>query len=102
MMHSHRTITASLVPTPEPARAADFTIEFPQDAIARLSSADLLLIESFFARIVELDTPTTERIADQMLTTLCHKMQLEKPTHPSARRCLDSIAYSLRGAAIFR
>jgi uncharacterized RDD family membrane protein YckC len=102
MRMSHRTFTAALIPTPEAVQLTQFGVEFPSDAIARLSNADLVLIESFFARVPELDHPTTERIAEQMLTALCRKMGVEKPAEPSPRRCLDAIAYALRSAATYR
>jgi uncharacterized RDD family membrane protein YckC len=100
--YSSRTFTAALISTPASAAVVDPGIEFDPMAIARLSTEDLMMIEAFTARIPELDSDTTDRIAKQMLVSLCQKMQAEVPVSPSNRRCLDAIAHSLRDTGIYR
>jgi len=100
--YSSRTFTAALISTPASAAVVDPGIECDPMAIARLSTEDLMMIEAFTARIPELDSDTTDRIAKQMLVSLCQKMQIEVPVSPSNRRCLDAIAHSLRDTGIYR
>lgn len=98
--YSSRTFTATLVPPPP--MVVEHGIEFDPQAIALLSTEDLIMIEAFTARIPEIDADTTERIARQMLVSLCGKMRVEVPGTPSSRRCLDFIAHALRDAGVFR
>jgi hypothetical protein len=98
--HSSRTFTAGLVSAP--ALVVEHGIKFDPSAITRLSAEDLVMIEAFTARIPELDAGTTDRIARQMLVSLCGKMQVEVPGSPSNRRCLDAIAHSLRDTGVYR
>jgi hypothetical protein len=75
---------------------------FPAPAIARLSGADLVLLDTFFARIPDLDATTEESLERQLLQNFCAKMQMTPPADESPRALLDSIAYDLRNQAALR
>lgn len=70
---------------------------FPADAIARLNTQDLLIIDTFFARMLDLpiETRTTMayRIANQMVTKMNQPLPEGNP-----ERILESIAYQMRGS----
>lgn len=105
--HENRTFTAGIYAVPlgtsplhDPQAA--FGIVFPAEAIARLQPADLVVLESFFARVVDLDAETTDRLSFHLLDTLCHRMQVDVPGQPPPRRCLEAIAWQLRSLGSFR
>ncbi len=105
--HRSRTFTAGLAL--QPAAVAphvraqpNFGIEFSQEALRHLSGNDLLLLESYFARVHELDTYTTDRLATELLTSLCSRMGMAVPAAVSHRRALEAIAYGLRAVAAYR
>ena len=107
MLANGRTFTAgfALQPAPVPPHMQtqpNFGIEFSQEALRHLSNNDLLLLESYFARVHELDTFTTDRLATELLTSLCARMQTAVPTGVSHRRALEAIAYGLRAVAAYR
>lgn len=70
---------------------------FPADAITRLGAQDLLIIDTFFARLLDLpmDTRATmaTRIAGQMATKMGQPLPELNP-----ERVLESIAYQMRGS----
>ena len=92
-----RTFTAGmfLPAAPEPATGQQAAL-FPATAIARLTSDDLVLLDTFFARIPELDVATKDTILQRMLTTLCARMDVPVPPEATPRAALDAIAYELR------
>jgi uncharacterized RDD family membrane protein YckC len=98
-----RTFTAGLFApsAPDPTQAEQST-SFPASAIARLGSGDQVLLDTFFARIPELDVDTKEAIEQRILSTLCAKMGVAPPDGPSRRALLDFIACELRNQAGLR
>lgn len=97
-----RTFTSGFVAPAAVGSVPDFGVEFPPECVARLSPHDLLTMESFFARLPELDFATAERIAGTMLQGFCATMQTAVPPDISVRRSLDSLAYQLRATSNFR
>ena len=108
--HASRTFTAALYASAPGAPGVSgppdaqqmFGIVFPAEAVARLGPEDLVVLETLFARVIDLNTTTTDRLTQQMLTALCQRMQVGVPTHPAARRCLEAIAWQLRSLGAFR
>jgi len=70
---------------------------FPADAVAKLSLQDLTLIETFFARMLDIPVETREamayRIAGQMTAKMGVTTQESNP-----ERILESIAVQMRGS----
>ncbi|MBV8674342.1 MAG: RDD family protein [Acidobacteriaceae bacterium] len=95
-----RTITAAAF---QPAEAEpDFLsqhnvpVALPADAIARLSAADLNVIDRFFARALDMDLNTRAQIAERLTTQLSSRMNIEKPKDINPERVLEAIAHQLR------
>jgi len=95
-----RTITAAAF---RPAEAEpDFLsqhnlpVALPADAIARLSAADLNVIDRFFARALDMDLTTRAQIAARMAGQLAARMNIEAPKDVNPERVLEAIAHELR------
>jgi uncharacterized RDD family membrane protein YckC len=103
LFDANRTFTAGLFApsAPDPA-LAERTSYFPASAIALLDSSDQVLLDTYFARIPELDITTKEAIERRILTTLCARMGLVPPEGPSPRALLDFIACELRNQSGLR
>lgn len=98
-----RTLTAGLYAIdPAGTSPAPRTAVFSAQSIARLDSDDLVLLDTYFVRIPELEVATKEAIALRLLQTLCAKMQVAPPEGESPRAILDAIAYELRNQMGFR
>jgi uncharacterized RDD family membrane protein YckC len=70
----------------------------PADAIAKLGSDDLLLIESFFARALDLSLGTRAEIAGRIAAQMAAKMNVTIPAG-NPERFLEAIAYAMRSSA---
>jgi uncharacterized RDD family membrane protein YckC len=79
------------------AAAAHDANSLPADAVARLGADDLLLIESFFARALDLSLTTRAEIAARISTQMAVKMNLEVPPG-NPERFLEAIAYAMRSS----
>jgi hypothetical protein len=70
----------------------------PADAVAKLASDDLLLIESFFARALDLALNTRAEIAARIAAQMAAKMSIAVP-EGNPERFLEAIAYAMRSSA---
>jgi uncharacterized RDD family membrane protein YckC len=73
------------------------TAMFPADAVAKLSGQDLVIIETFFARMLDLPMQTRATIAYQMVRQMCGKMGVGFP-EGNPERALESMAYQMRSS----
>ena len=71
------------------------TAMFPADAVAKLSAQDLLVIEMFFSRMLDLPLQTRAAVAYQMVTQMTTKMGVAVP-EGNPERALESMAYQMR------
>lgn len=71
--------------------------DLPADAVARLGSDDLLLIESFFARALDLSLATRAEIAAKVSAQMAAKMNIAVPSG-NPERFLEAIAYAMRSS----
>jgi uncharacterized RDD family membrane protein YckC len=78
------------LPWGQPVRAM-----FPADAVAKLSAQDLMVIETFFSRMLDLPMQTRATIAYQMVTQMTAKMGVGVP-EGNPERALESMAYQMR------
>ena len=69
---------------------------FAPDAVARLSQQDLLVIEAFFARALDLPLETRAAMAYRILGEVSARMAVTPPTG-NPERALESVATQLRG-----
>ena len=94
-----RTFTANLftpaVPTPEPHAA----ICLPDHGIAKLSGSDLQVLESFFARRLDMPMATREALAHRIANAIQAKSGLETPPEVSVEIFLEVVARQLRDIA---
>lgn len=70
---------------------------FPADAVARLSSQDLTIIETFFARMLDLPMETRASIAYRMCAQMSGKMGVPVP-EGNPERALEAMAFQMRGS----
>ena len=71
------------------------TAMFPADAVAKLSGQDLVIVETFFARMLDLPMQTRATIAYQMVKQMSAKMGVGVP-EGNPERALESMAYQMR------
>ncbi len=70
-------------------------VRFPADAVARLSAQDLMVIETFFARMLDLPMETRASVAYRMVAQMAAKMGVAVP-EGNPERALESMAYQMR------
>src|SRR5579875_1642195 len=69
---------------------------FPPDAVARLTQQDLVVIEAFFSRALDLPLETRAAMAYRILAEMSAKMRFAAP-EGNPERALESLAVQLRG-----
>lgn len=106
--HTSRSLTASFQPTPANGRGLLPTAqaawsagdrELPGDAVARLRSEDLHVIETFFSRALDLSPERRAVLAERVAATMCGRMQFSRPETLPPERLLELIAYKMRAQA---
>lgn len=71
-------------------------IGIPADAVIRLGADDLLVIDTYLARALELPLATRAMLASRMLDGLCAKMGVAVPVDAPPERTLEALSYLLR------
>lgn len=90
-----RTFTAaSFEPPPRPAAAK--ILDLPADAVARLSRADLQMMESFLVRRLDLPLDVGASLAAKMARSLAEKMKVEVPPGITNETFLEGLVLGLR------
>jgi uncharacterized RDD family membrane protein YckC len=101
-------VPAAAASTYDPiASAAAFSAasSLPADAVARLSHDDLLLIETFFARALDLSLETRAQMARRIATQIACKMEGvagAQPPEGNPERFLEAVAYAMRSTGRLR
>ena len=70
---------------------------FPADAVAKLGAQDLVVIETFFARMLDLPLETRAAVAYRMAAQMAAKMGVVAP-EGNPERTLEAIAFQMRGS----
>ncbi len=92
-----RTFTAaSLEPPPQPVLRT--TLELPADGVARLSGADLQLMENFLARRLDLPLDVRASLAERLAVRMKEKTLLEVPSGTNNETFLEALVVGLRDA----
>ena len=78
-------------------RGQAVTAMFPADAVAKLNAQDLMVIETFFARMLDLPMETRAAVAHRMVAQMAAKMGVELPKG-NPERALESMAYQMRSS----
>jgi hypothetical protein len=77
--------------------AKPLTAMFPADAVAKLGAQDLVVIESFFARMLDLPMETRAAVAYRMVAQMAAKMGVPVP-EGNPERALEAMAFQMRGS----
>ena len=93
------TFTAPAFDSRPPIPAPHLSVVLSVSALARLSSAELEVLEGFFARRLDMDLATRAALAKRMAQALCGKSGLEIPEGTSVETFLEAVAHQLREIA---
>jgi uncharacterized RDD family membrane protein YckC len=77
--------------------AKPVTAMFPADAVAKLGGQDLIVIEAFFARMLDLPMETRAAVAYRMTAQMAAKMGVPVP-EGNPERALEAMAVQMRGS----
>jgi uncharacterized RDD family membrane protein YckC len=97
-----RTFTAPLFTAPAPVADPHAGIMLPPEGIARLTAADLEVLEGFFARRLDISLPVRAAFAQRIVGALRAKSGLEAPPGVSDEAFLEAVARQLRDLARLR
>lgn len=98
---SARTFTATLYQPQYQEADRRAAIDLPADGIARLSAEDLVVIDTFFARALDLDLETRAVLATKLLQRMSEKMKLAVPFTTKAEDVLEAIVFRMREVGRF-
>lgn len=93
-----RTFTAELferAPIPEPHAS----VVLPAGGVGKLTSSDLVVLESFFSRRLDMNMATRETLAKRIAAAIQAKSGLEMPEGTSVETFLEATARQLRDQA---
>ena len=91
-----RTFTAQLFSPPAPAPEPHTLVSLPAADVARLSSADLEVLEGFFSRRLDMALLTREALANRIAAAIRAKSGLEIPPGVSTETFLEAVGRQLR------
>jgi uncharacterized RDD family membrane protein YckC len=94
-----RSITAHSFATSAPAPEPHMAFSLPVTGIAKLTSADLEVLEGFFARRLDMSLPTRQALAERIAQAIQVKSGLEQPAAASVETFLEITARQLRDQA---
>lgn len=94
-----RTITGPVFAAAIPAPPPHMAIALPPSALAKLSVADLQVLEGFFARRLDMSLATRAALAERLAQALSGKSGLQIPTGTSTETFLEAVAHQLREIA---
>lgn len=94
-----RTFTANLFAPPAPAPEPHAAFILPDHGIAKLSGSDLQVLESFFARRLDMPLATRQALAQRLANAIQAKSGLEPPPGASVETFLEAAARQLRDIA---
>ncbi len=94
-----RTFTAHIFPSATPAPEPHAAFSLPDSGVAKLSAADLEVLESFFSRRLDMPLSTRQSLAQRIATAIQAKSGLEVPSGASVETFLEIAARQLRDVA---
>ncbi|MGA2808629.1 MAG: RDD family protein [Terracidiphilus sp.] len=94
-----RTFTAQIFAPSAPAAEPHTAFSLPATGIAKLSAADLEVLEGFFARRLDMSLPTRQTLAQRIAFAIQAKSGLEPPPGASVETFLEATAHQLRDLA---
>lgn len=97
-----RTFTAPVFASNGPAPEPHAALTLPAMEIAKLSPADLEVLEGFFARRLDMSMATRQMLAQRIAAAIQAKSGLEQPESVSVETFLETTARQLRDVARMR
>jgi uncharacterized RDD family membrane protein YckC len=94
-----RTFTANIFASAAPAPEPHSALTLPDHNVAKLSGADLQVLESFFARRLDMPLDTRQALARRIASAIQSKSGLEIPGNLSDETFLEIVARQLRDVA---
>jgi len=94
-----RTFTAQVFAPSAPLPAPHTAFSLPATGIAKLSPADLVVLEGFFARRLDMSLPTRQALAERIAAAIQAKSAMERPAGASVETFLEATASQLRDQA---
>ena len=94
-----RTFTANIFVPAQPAPEPHAALTLPDHGLAKLSTADLQVLESFFARRLDMPLQTRQALAQRIANAIQAKSGLEPPPGTSIETFLEVAARQLRDIA---
>jgi uncharacterized RDD family membrane protein YckC len=94
-----RTFTAQILERSAPIPEPHASVTLPAMGIAKLSAADLEVLEGFFARRLDMGMATREMLAGRIALAIQAKSGLETPAGASVETFLEATARQLRDVA---
>jgi len=97
-----RTFTAQVFAQPAPAPEPHTAYTLPAAGVAKLSAADLEVLEGFFSRRLDMSLGTRQALAERIASAIRAKSGLEAPEGASVETFLEAAARQLRDVARMR
>jgi uncharacterized RDD family membrane protein YckC len=94
-----RTFTAHVFAPSAPVPAPHTAFSLPATGIAKLSPADLEVLEGFFARRLDMSLSTRQALAERIAAAIQIKSGLERPAGASVETFLEATASQFRDQA---
>jgi uncharacterized RDD family membrane protein YckC len=94
-----RTFTAQSFAPSAPAPEPHYAYTLPATGIAKLSTTDLVVLEGFFSRRLDMSLPTRYALAERIAQAIQAKSGLEQPEGASVETFLEATARQLRDHA---
>jgi len=91
-----RTLTAAALAPNSPIPPSHLRVTLPAPALARLTPADLEVLEGFFSRRLDMDLTTRGVLAGRIASALCAKSGLAIPPEISVETFLEAVAHQFR------
>jgi hypothetical protein len=91
-----RTLTAAALAPNSPIPPPHLRVLLPAPALARLTPADLEVLEGFFSRRFDMDLATRGVLAGRIASALCAKSGLAIPPEISVETFLEAVAHQFR------
>jgi len=91
-----RTLTAAALAPNSPIPPPHLRVTLPAPALARLTPADLEVLEGFFSRRLDMDLTTRGVLAGRIASALCAKSGLAIPPEISVETFLEAVAHQFR------
>ncbi len=99
---ANRSLNAPQIPVSAPGSTRSLPLSFPPAALARLTTADLAVLEGFFARRIDLPMATRKELASRIAVAIQQKCGFTPPPGFKPEELLEVVAHQLREHSLFQ